>query len=80
MKTCPACDLTKARDEFNIRKASLDGLQGYCRACSRLYGIKYYRENREERLEYISQYQRANPDAHRRRIQAYRARQKEVNA
>ena len=35
MKTCSVCKQEKEVTQFNRRSASKDGLQGYCRECSR---------------------------------------------
>lgn len=34
-KICPTCKITKAREEFSNDKCSKDGLQTYCKSCSR---------------------------------------------
>jgi 5-methylcytosine-specific restriction endonuclease McrA len=36
-KFCNKCKTTKARSEFSANRGKLDGLQTYCKACSRLY-------------------------------------------
>lgn len=36
--------------EFNVRRASRDGLQNVCRACNRARAKRYYREHREQHV------------------------------
>ena len=37
--------------EFNVRRASRDGLQNVCRACNRARAKRYYREHRDEHVQ-----------------------------
>ena len=58
-KRCSTCHLVLPVSEFNVRRASVDGLQPRCRPCKRI----------EDR-----RYRAANPDIERRRNKAYQQR------
>ena len=75
-KHCSACQQSRPLAEFNIRRASADGLQNICRSCNRAKARRYYAEHREAHirvimarkaqirratLEAIGQYLAANP-------------------
>ena len=51
-KKCACCGRYKAVGEYNISKASNDGLQGYCKACQKMYRIKHpnkeYKNNKRD--------------------------------
>ncbi len=66
LKTCPNCQLSKSITEFNKNKNRKDGLQAYCRLCSRSDHKKWRVDNpdkvsngkkkyRSENLEKISE-------------------------
>lgn len=57
MKTCRKCRQEKFREEFYSYKRSSDGLQSYCKGCSR-ESLKGYKATPESRREYAlkSQY------------------------
>jgi len=64
MKTCSKCQVTKPHEGFYRRQASNDGLQGYCKDCSRTTHAVWYDEN----PEHIKKYQKDHPydrEAHR---------------
>ena len=52
-KRCSACQQSKATVEFNIRRASADGLQNICKGCNREKARRYYAENREAHIRVI---------------------------
>ena len=60
-KVCNACRATKPATEFY--RSSRDGLQGRCKACSRVpdRDRRYYQEHRENRLAQSAAWARANP-------------------
>lgn len=33
MKFCGGCRTNKSRDEYSLNKTTVDGFQGWCRAC-----------------------------------------------
>jgi hypothetical protein len=71
-KLCAKCRTSKAVDAFARSRGTRDGLQSYCKSCSREAGRKRYAAKREE----ISQYwknQRANNPAHRERQKRWHA-------
>lgn len=45
MKRCPACGLTKARDEFALASKRADGLQSECKPCKRKRDARSYQQN-----------------------------------
>lgn len=40
-KRCPTCKLTKPRSEFNKCRSRADGLQAYCRSCTRKIAAEF---------------------------------------
>jgi hypothetical protein len=44
VKRCSRCGEWKERWEFYRRRASRDGLSGWCKACKRAYDAKWYSE------------------------------------
>lgn len=61
MKHCPKCDEVKDKSEFSRNKCTKDGLQGYCKPCSKLIRNKekikeYYFKN----IEYFKQKNKEN--------------------
>lgn len=47
MKLCLKCREEKEEKEFNRNKDKKDGLQNWCKICTRENSTKYYRENTE---------------------------------
>lgn len=47
-KRCTKCKEIKALGEFGKHKSRKDGLQVYCRPCTRAYSASYYSNNREK--------------------------------
>jgi protein-arginine kinase activator protein McsA len=66
-KYCSACQQSRPLAEFNVRRASADGLQNICRACNRAKARTYYAEHREAHIRVImarkAQIRRATLDA-----------------
>ncbi|MFF2372692.1 hypothetical protein [Agromyces sp. NPDC058110] len=52
-KPCTSCKQSKPHAEFNVRRASADGLQNVCRSCNRARARRYYAENREAHVQVI---------------------------
>ena len=52
-KHCSACQQSKPTVEFNVRRASWDGLQNICKACNRAKARRYYAANREAHIRVI---------------------------
>ena len=76
IKTCNKCKLDKDLSEFNKRKSSKDGLDGYCRDCKIKYfpSIKYretwkeyYLKNAEKIKEYARTYAKENKEKRKKR-------------
>ena len=72
-KICTKCKELKALDQFYKNKRSNDGVVSSCRQCHKKwreenrdkihnYSIKYYQENKEERIEYSRTFRKNNPD------------------
>ena len=53
MKHCPRCQETKKNEEFNKNKACSDGLQSYCRLCSKNKSAQIRREFKETCIDYL---------------------------
>ena len=53
MKECSSCRRPQPHSEFNVRRASHDGLQSICRCCDNERARRYYSENREAHVRVI---------------------------
>ena len=53
MKTCPACKQTKPTPEFGKNRARRDGLQIYCRPCTKEVQHRWYVKHKEGHSEYV---------------------------
>jgi hypothetical protein len=64
-KTCPGCKETKPVNEFTRNRARYDGLQPYCKVCSKADQAKYYHSNQAkivaQKARVASGKQRQNP-------------------
>jgi hypothetical protein len=60
VKSCPRCGTTKPRDQFYKNKKKPDGLEQYCKDCSKAYRktVRNYDKAREQTREWMD----ANPD------------------
>lgn len=52
-KRCTICKQSKPHLDFNVRRASRDGLQNICRSCNREKARNYYAQNRESHIRTI---------------------------
>lgn len=52
-KHCSACQQSRPLADFNIRRASADGLQNICRSCNRAKARRYYAQHREAHIRVI---------------------------
>ena len=68
MKQCKKCGVEKPLADFYAHKGMRDGRRSECKACSIEARKKWYREHREQSIEYVRSWQRANPD----RVKAWR--------
>lgn len=59
MKRCPRCEQYLPRSEFWKSSKQHDGLQSYCKACSKARRSHYYRENRETEEQLRDEWNRA---------------------
>ncbi len=60
MKKCNRCNIEKDITDFNIRRASKDGLTPICKSCSNEKGRKYKLENKEKISNYNKEYRYNN--------------------
>jgi hypothetical protein len=58
MKYCPKCDKNKENNEFNIKRASVDGLHNKCKSCMKLQNKNHYINNRDKKIQYAQLYQK----------------------
>ena len=78
-KYCPKCKIDKPISDFSKNKTTKDGLQGYCKECSRLTKNKEkIRQYYEENIEYFREKNRRNwverdPGEYSRKRKEYRA-------
>ena len=56
MKTCSCCNQEKPRSDFQVRKASKDGLTSSCKFCLKDRDAKRYPKERERRSELNKRY------------------------
>jgi hypothetical protein len=93
MKICPGCQVNKEDVEFAKNKSRKDGLNAYCKICSKLYNQKYYILNKEkldannkeyallhkeEIVEYKKEYYENNKEVILEAAKEYRENNKEV--
>ena len=82
MKICKDCGTEKEITEFNKRSDKSDGLDNWCRDCSRakqrLYHIKYRANNKQKINEYqqnnklrLSEYQKKYREQNKAKIASY---------
>lgn len=56
MKTCSTCNCDKQESEYNVRKASPDGLAYICKACASVKRKATYAERRDVELAQMREY------------------------
>ena len=86
MKICTKCKEEKAEGEFNKRKSSKDGLDGWCKECALESTNKYKKNNlekvRKQNRESKRKWREENPDAcresHKKWVEANRERMSEL--
>ena len=64
-KICTSCNLEKDTSEFNIRKASKDGLEHSCKICKKSKFKNYYNKNKVAIINRVVNYHKANLEKHR---------------
>ena len=52
MKTCPQCQQTKPSSAYSKKRSAKDGLQTYCKDCSKEYRTNNSNKLKEQRKEY----------------------------
>lgn len=60
MKKCSKCGVEKPLEAFSQDKGKSDGLQSYCKDCSRAQKREYYKANRAAVLEQQREYRESN--------------------
>lgn len=62
-KFCKGCNTDKPKDKFYVDKTNkIDGLRVKCKACMKLQGQQYRKDNWEDRLKYQRGYRSHNKD------------------
>lgn len=61
-KTCTACGVDKALDEFYAHPSGLYGKTNHCKPCKRSYDRQRYEANKAARLAQMKDWRDANPD------------------
>ncbi len=76
MKTCSSCNENKPTSEFQVRKASRDGLTAACKDCLKNRDAKRYSREKHRRAERHKEYMKtsAGKDAHKKASEAWRDR------
>lgn len=72
MKACTKCAQMKPSAEFNKHRGRLDGLQPYCKACSRAHSIQYHVNNRDKCKALQAKYRADHREAYRARAKKWR--------
>lgn len=60
-KTCTACGVDKALDEFYAHPSGLYGKTNHCKPCKRAYDKARYEQNKAARLQQMKEWREANP-------------------
>lgn len=76
-KRCSKCEVYKPREAFNKNSKKRDGLQNYCRDCSKARAEDWYRDNTDEHRTRARRWKADNPErvAEHRRNRASRLKQ-----
>lgn len=59
-KICIKCKITKDISEFSKNKSTLDGLQHYCKKCSKISNANYYKKDKDKILKRCEEYRNNN--------------------
>jgi hypothetical protein len=60
MKKCSRCQETLPESSFHKDRRNKDGLQVYCKECRNVADGKWYKNNRERKLQYARRYREEN--------------------
>jgi len=82
-KTCASCHKIKASDRFFRKATSKDGLNGYCKKCTKMRNNKSYQKHKDKRKIKDKEYQKLNKEKisiahknyykmHKRKIKNYK--------
>lgn len=72
MKLCTGCKTEKNFSEFNVRRASKDGLAYKCKDCKRAQYQKWREENKEYKAQLDSAYYQNNKEKRREYVREYK--------
>lgn len=61
-KKCPKCNTEKSTEDFNKNKARSDGLNSYCRDCSKDYNKSYLEKTKEVHNKRQAKWKENNPE------------------
>ncbi len=67
MKICSKCKLSKPKSDFGKNKSRKDGLQYYCKECSKKKSREYYKNNKEHCQNQVRLTSKARVDINRRK-------------
>jgi hypothetical protein len=70
-KRCPCCGRMCPRDQFGPSAGRRDGLQVYCRPCTRIHDKKHYDRHRARRRAALAAWTHQRRDEHRRLVYTY---------
>lgn len=68
MKLCTGCDTTKPTTEFNKNSKRADGLQPFCRVCTKQQSKDYYQRNKSKVVQAVV---RRNKEYVKQRVENY---------
>jgi len=80
MKTCTRCNIEQPLENFYRHKESKNGYVTVCKACYRLHGIEYRKNNKEEIRKSKKEYSEKNKELISQKGKAYYANNKEMYA
>lgn len=78
MKECERCFKYLPIESFCKNKNKVDGLNTWCRQCTREYKKKYYQDNKEKLLEKFKQKYIDNPQKYRNQEKERRSKNREI--
>lgn len=77
VKECSNCKKEKNKSEFYICKGNNDGLNAWCKVCSRMYSRKWREENKKKQKKYWKEYYEENKEKILNKNEKHRKNNKE---
>lgn len=79
-RRCPRCGRVLPAAEFGRNEYTADGLQAYCRECTRAYFAEYRKRTPKKKLpaDYVPMSRRSKAERSRRRSELYQKRMRRM--